>query len=444
MSFKARLYLQLTTLAAALLLAAALFVGPPLFQDLSEQLVGVAWCIGIGLLAELMTVDFKAGLPGKQIHSSLAFLPFLSALIILSLSTAVGVIVLVCVFSNAVRRIEPLKALFNVSQAALAGFSAGYLYHAIVGGASLEFPYASHIAGFVILASTFFVVNMLLSSVALALLRDITLRDVVRQVMGTGGGNLLYDLLASPIAAVAAILYHVSPVTGMGLILLPLLLIHRSYSAVQLVIERNRDLLRALVKAIETRDPYTSGHSVRVQTLAKAIAQDLGLRRNELDQVETAALLHDIGKIHPEFVSVLGKPFALTPEERALIETHAVKGADLLREMQSVPAAVVLSVRHHHEHYDGSGYPDGLSGSAIPLPARIIMLCDSIDAMLSDRPYRKALSIPQVYSEIQRCSGTQFDPAVVARVLEKQTIQRAAELIQADVANTSWEHATWT
>jgi putative nucleotidyltransferase with HDIG domain len=275
----------------------------------------------------------------------------------------------------------------------------------------------------------------------MALLKNIDFGTVYRQVIGTGGANLWYDMLASPIALVPVALYKESPVTGMVLILLPLLLIQYSYLSNQKVIERSKDLLRALVKAIETRDPYTSGHSLRVATLAKTIAHDLRLPQRRVYQVEMAALLHDIGKIDPVFSSVLSKPYELTLDERELIQTHAARGADLLKEMKSVPGEVVSSVRHHHERYDGRGYPDGVRGTEIPLPARIIMLCDSIDAMLSDRPYRKALSIAAVRAEIMRCSGDQFDPEIVRIVLERDTLERAVELIAADAGTETWGYA---
>jgi putative nucleotidyltransferase with HDIG domain len=438
MSIKARLFLLLVIIGAALLPVIGLLRGLPLMADLNDVWVGVAWCVGIGMLAEVAAVDLRAGLPAKPVTSSLAFLPFLSALILFSLSTAIGAIAVVCVFANLLRRTRLWIALFNIAQAVVAGFVAGSAYHAVMSAFPPDLRYWSYAPGFLSLAFAFFLVNMFLSSIAVTLLRGVPFREILQQLVGSGGGNLLYDLAATPIAAVTAILYNISPQTGIGLILLPLLLIHRSYAAVQIILERNKDLLRALVRAIETRDPYTSGHSVRVQLLAKAIAEDFGLRSSEVHNVETAALLHDIGKIDQEFASVLRKPYNLTAEERELIETHATRGADLLQELKSVPEIVVLSVRHHHERFDGTGYPDGLAGHAIPLPARIIMLCDAIDAMLSDRPYRSALSADEVLEELQRCRGAQFDPALVDVVLRKATISRAVNLIRTDAAGARW------
>jgi putative nucleotidyltransferase with HDIG domain len=283
--------------------------------------------------------------------------------------------------------------------------------------------------GFLALATTFFAVNIALASTAIALMKQQRIASVFKQVIGPRGGNLWYDLLASPIAIVPAILYFDYFVTGILIILLPLLLIRYSYlSKVQLE-EANRDLLKVLVKAIETRDPYTSGHSVRVATLARLIAEDLRLPERRIDAIETAALLHDIGKIDSIYETVIRKPYDLNEAERNLIRTHASKGADLLQSLSSVSADVIRGVRHHHERCDGTGYPDGLRGTEIPVAGRIIMLCDSVDAMLSDRPYRRALSIVKVRAELIRCSGTQFDPSIVQVVLSRNTLERAAGLV---------------
>lgn len=213
---------------------------------------------------------------------------------------------------------------------------------------------------------------------------------------------------------------------------LPLQLLRHSYLSKLQLEKVNKDLLRVLIKAIETRDPYTSGHSLRVSTLARAIAEDMGLSRRKVDDIETAALLHDIGKIDALYSELICKPHDLTPDEREIIRTHATKGADLLRSLSAFNDDIIRAVRHHHERFDGNGYPAGLAGEAIPLPARIIMLCDSVDAMLSDRPYRPARTIEFTEEEIRRCAGSQFDPAIVAVVLRRGTLFRAARLLDVE------------
>jgi len=190
------------------------------------------------------------------------------------------------------------------------------------------------------------------------------------------------------------------------------------------------DLLRVLVKTLETRDRYTSGHSVRVSILARSIAEDLGLRPRQVKQAEQAALVHDIGKIEEVYAEIIMKPHSLSDVEKLVIRTHATRGADFLKSLSSFPDDVILGVRHHHERYDGAGYPDGMTGDAIPLVSRIIMICDSVDAMLSDRPYRKALAVSVVREELQRCAGAQFDPKLVEVMLAKGTLERAVTMMK--------------
>jgi putative nucleotidyltransferase with HDIG domain len=166
-----------------------------------------------------------------------------------------------------------------------------------------------------------------------------------------------------------------------------------------------------------------------VSTLAVVIAEEMKLPSREVEDIRTAGLLHDIGKIDPAFAQIIRKPGVLTDEEYEIIRAHAAKGAELLRELTNLPDEIIRGVRNHHERYDGTGYPDKIKGEEIPLSSRIIMMCDSLDAMLSDRPYRKALSQDAVRAELDRCSGTQFDPEIVDAVIRGAVIARAAELV---------------
>jgi putative nucleotidyltransferase with HDIG domain len=174
--------------------------------------------------------------------------------------------------------------------------------------------------------------------------------------------------------------------------------------------------LSLMAETVDLRDPYTAGHSQRVASYSRSIAQAMKLSPAEIDTVENGALLHDIGKIAiPD--SVLFKPAALDQHERAIIGTHPVIGAKLLA---NVPAMgeIVPCIMHHHERYDGRGYPHGLGGDAIPLGARIIAVADTFDAMTTDRPYRRALEIDRAAVELKRVAGTQLDAAIVATFLD--------------------------
>jgi putative nucleotidyltransferase with HDIG domain len=377
----------------------------------------------LGLAAQWAAIDIGSG---RQSESSLAFIPFLATAIVFPPAAALVVCVAVIGISEVffIRR-SALKAAFNVAQIVFSVSLAAVVYSAFAGGQRD----AIATLGVVGLVVVFFTSNLILSSTGLAFYREQRFWPTLRDVIGPRGGNLLYDVASSPVVIMTVAVYYTAGTWGVAFTFFPLLLLRDSYARRQKLAHANRDLLHALVKAIETRDPYTSGHSIRVSTLAKLIAQDIGLRQAQVNRVWTAALLHDVGKIDPAYSLVIQKPHDLTPEERQLIQTHSSKGADLLRDMGSVDKEIVAAVRHHHERYDGRGYPDGLSAEAIPLEARIIMMSDSIDAMLSDRPYRAALSVSKVKSELLKCKGTQFDPVLVDTVLSARTLEKAVALV---------------
>lgn len=167
-------------------------------------------------------------------------------------------------------------------------------------------------------------------------------------------------------------------------------------------------LIVSFVNALDAKSPWTKGHSVRVTRYAVATAKELGLKESDTEPLNTAALLHDIGKIGT-YDTVLDKPGKLTDEEFALVKMHPGKGADILSPVRQFQPILPI-IRHHHERLDGRGYPDGLKGDEIPFLARIIHVADSFDAMTADRPYRKAPGREYAISELKKHSGQQFDP----------------------------------
>jgi len=176
--------------------------------------------------------------------------------------------------------------------------------------------------------------------------------------------------------------------------------------------------LQSLAEALELKDPYTRGHSVRVSHYAVSIARALGLSGEMLRQIELGGHVHDIGKIGVR-EAVLNKPDRLTAEEYEHIMTHPVLGWRILAPLLGETPHALNIVRSHHERVDGRGVPDGLKGDDIPLEARIVAAADALDAMTSDRPYRPSeMTIDMALAEICRCSGTQFDPVVVAALMK--------------------------
>jgi putative two-component system response regulator len=171
------------------------------------------------------------------------------------------------------------------------------------------------------------------------------------------------------------------------------------------------DFLKVLVYVLESKEPYTCGHSERVSFYGEILAQDLNLSSEERANLQMATLLHDIGKIG--LSNRLLEKLDLSRGEAQDIRRHPIQGVHLIEPL-ALPPAVTGAIRHHHERWDGKGYPDGLAEKEIPLLARIINLADSYDAMISDRPYRSGLAYPCVQKEILENSGAQFDPEIVS------------------------------
>ncbi len=205
------------------------------------------------------------------------------------------------------------------------------------------------------------------------------------------------------------------------LFMVPLLLARYSFTKYTELRDLFYGSVSALSQAIDAKDGFTRGHADRVSRIAGAVARDMGLGEAEIEQIELAALLHDIGKIGVED-RILMKPAKLESDETELMRRHPIYGASIL-EPSAALRPLVPMVKHHHENYDGSGYPDGLKGEAIPLGSRIIIVADAYEAMTSDRIYRKAIGHDRAMDQLNRYKGVQFDPKVVRAIgllLEKR------------------------
>ena len=201
----------------------------------------------------------------------------------------------------------------------------------------------------------------------------------------------------------------------------------------QELLETTRDLEATLLETVETlnaaveaRDPYTAGHSQRVRRVSLAIGRELRLSAKQLGALATAALFHDIGKIGmPD--SILTKPGKLDRAEAAVMREHVTRGAEIVSRISSLRDSVP-AIRHHHERWDGLGYPDRLGGTDIPVEAAIIAIADAWDAMTTDRPYAVALDVDEAMLQIQAGRGKQFNPAVVDAFLSVAR-RRPAEIM---------------
>lgn len=189
------------------------------------------------------------------------------------------------------------------------------------------------------------------------------------------------------------------------------------------------EIIECIACALDAKDPYTAGHSLRVSDMAQNIARMMGLKPEDVEKIHIAAHLHDIGKIGvPD--AILNKEGKLTDEEWEAMKRHSDIGAEILSKSVHLKELMDM-VRHHHERYDGKGYPAGLKGELIPVGARIIAICDSIDAMTSNRSYRHAYGFDYCYREIEKNLGTMYDPIIGEFVLKNwnEIVCRHAEAV---------------
>jgi hypothetical protein len=352
-------------------------------------------------------------------------------------------------FHEVARDRPVIKRVFNTAQGALAISLATLVYQSLGGGlppayldssSTFASPGVQRDLGlFLVFSLVFFMINSAAVSGAIALSSGRSYREVWS--LNTRG-VLVYDITASLVGIMVAWLYIRSDQwLGFGSIgllgvIVPIIAVRHVYGLYHQLEDSGQELLQVMVKAIEARDPYTSGHSVRVSEMSRAMAAELGLPARVIEEVETAALLHDVGKIHEEFAPLLRKEGRLTDEETALMQTHSVKSAELVGIISKFHGFIQDSVRHHHERWDGQGYPDGIAGKNIPLGARIILIADTIDAMTTDRPYRKRLPLDVVIGELQKCKGTQFDPQLIDVVVASVAVRRIIEGTSSAIARS--------
>jgi putative nucleotidyltransferase with HDIG domain len=380
------------------------------------------WSLGtvVTLAVVALTAELMAFLLPRGAAGSISFIPYMTAVVLVPNTAALLAIVGARAIVEFARRPAPIKFFFNTGQLLLT-YSLTILLYRTLGGQSLfelkELTVAqlTVAVGFPMMAAYVFsfAAQSLLVSQVIALTTNGKTIQVWRENSAT---TLGVDILASPIVFAFAWVYaDYGPIIA-SLAWIPILGLRQLNTINLELAQTNRELLELMVKSIEARDPYTSGHSRRVKEYAIKIAKLMGYSQSEIEKIGTAALLHDVGKIYDKYAPILAKDDRLTPEEWAIIKEHPADGANLVATMTRL-RDLVPSVRHHHENWDGSGYPDALRGEEIPLASRVIMFADTFDAMTTKRPYRGPLGEEQVREEIIRCRGRQFDPEIADRLL---------------------------
>jgi len=379
------------------------------------------------LIAALLASSLKVSLPGIEGTLSVNFLFTLLGILELSLpeTLTLGLASTLAQFYwKPARRVKPVQLVFNLSQVTLSSAIAYGAYKFVV----LHVLHAPGPLALLVAAITHFGCNTLAMSTIIGLTEEKSIRKV------WGGSHLWLFPYYMVGAAVAGLVHFLNGHIGWQsslLVLPPVYLMYRSYrlylgklETEKLHAEKVSNLhlrtIEALALAIEAKDETTGEHLQRVRVYAMELAKELRLSEDETEALRAASVLHDIGKLAvPEHI--ISKPGKLTPEEFEKMKIHPIVGAEILEQVD-FPYPVVPIVRAHHEKWDGSGYPYGLSGEAIPIGARILAAVDCLDALASDRQYRKALPLDEAMAKVVADSGKSFDPKVVT-ILRRRYIE---------------------
>jgi HD-GYP domain-containing protein (c-di-GMP phosphodiesterase class II) len=397
-------YVALVVIAAAGT-GAALYLRDPGFNPGFAQAA-----LTFGLISVLANILMHK--TSGDANGSLSFIPVLASAAIAPHWLTAVLVSAAALVAQVLARKPLLKSVFNVAQEGFA-ISLAILAYRSLGGLPLRQIGESGSLSLFALFLVFFITNSVCVSGALGI---VTARNPWSIWRENTLSALPYDFLSLPVILFFVWIYTQYGVVGAFVLAVPMLGLRQLYKVNWQLERTNRELLELMVAAIEARDPYTSGHSRRVAEKARIISRAVGLREKEIERVVAAALLHDVGKIHEVFGPILSKPGRLTAEEQIVMRTHPIKSAELAGTVTQLKDVVPL-IRHHHENWDGTGYPDGLRGDGIPLGSRIIMFADTIDAMTTDRPYRAALDATSVRKELLRFRGTQFDPQICDTLL---------------------------
>lgn len=363
-----------------------------------------------GIVFEIITIaiaDFSRGsikLTGGIIVNILAasLLSLAETMLIASISVLIPRL-------YKIKELPFIKFIFNASQIGLSAFVASVLFKSMSSDDLIRNMLLIFLIAFV-----YMLVNTFFMTVILWITSDANLKEAISRTFSAPFFSMITLL---PVCAVVYISYFYIGFIAIPLSLALVLSIQVGNSYKRKYEDLRIENLRSLAKSLEEKDFYTRGHSERVARLAKTIAQKMNLPLRLIDRIYIAALLHDIGKVGiPDYI--LNKPSTLTKEEFDIVKQHSIKSEAILREIGRFRSKEAKWVRHHHERWDGKGYPDGLKGEEIPLPSRIIAVADVYEALISDRPYRKALSKEEAMKQLKDMKETALDPRIVDILFE--------------------------
>ncbi|MEW6726632.1 MAG: HD-GYP domain-containing protein, partial [Bacillota bacterium] len=389
-----------------------LYVGPGILPALNKVLIIqlLIWCV-ISFLSEIKAVYLTF-----NSHVTVAFAVHIASIIYFGTPFALLIAAIGSLAIDIVERRGLTKLLFNVAQYSITIWCTGLIFYALKQSNPLiRLNLQQDFLAILISCLLYIILNWLLVRTIVALAANLRLRDAISTHFKA---ILAHYAALVPVAVLLVLLYEQSPLTIL-LLALPLVMTHNSISHYMLVINQARETIELLSDTIDERDRYTASHSKRVAEYARMIAEEMGLRTRDIEEIYMAGRVHDLGKIAiPD--AILLKSGRLTDEEFAVVKAHPKTSFFLLSRIKMYEQAARLAL-HHHERMDGKGYPTGLKGESIPLGSRILVVADAYDAMTTDRPYRQALSQEQALCELERHKGTQFDPEVVEAFLSVLT-----------------------
>ena len=368
------------------------------------------WHVWMFLLLTLLTESVSISFLRRSSSMSVGFALIHASVLLFEPQAATWIAAWGTVRALDLRGRVPLRlVVFNRLQLAAAAYAASSVFR-LAGGNLVEFSASRTIIAAVASGFAYFVVNALMILFSFAVLQRLpnwrhTYFTGLRWVAANWATML-------PIAYLIAVTYRQLGLVSIIFYSLPLLAARQSF---QLYVDARKqylDTIRSLSAALEARDPYTFGHAERVARLSVEVGRELRLSQEDLEELEVAAILHDVGKIGISD-AILRKTERYTARDFREMMKHPIIGARIVANVKALDR-VASWIRHHHERMDGRGYPDGLRGEDIPLGARIISVVDAFDAMISARPYKPPRTVHEALQELERCAGTQFDPQVVA------------------------------
>ena len=430
--FQARAYIIFISILAFLLFLFLLSI-----WDMSSfDVYAVALFLLLNIAAESMPVSMPRGISVSVGYAIIFASILLTQPLEVVIITACGYL-----FSIGKERVL-IKYIFNASQLVLCSGLAALFLRAM-GGVDLASIGLREVVILVVTSSLYYFINAVLVTVIVSLTHGEEPYSFFLSNIKWSTPNFL---CLAPLGLLVTLIYR--NVGGWGLVLffIPLLLARHSFKSYMDMRQSFLDTIHSLTTAIDAKDSYTKGHSSRVADYVDGIARELGYNTTRLEKLRFISLLHDAGKIGIR-EHVLNKPAALTRKEFTEMQRHSVLGAEIIKNVSMLSEGEKI-VRHHHERYDGGGYPDGLKGLDIPEGARIVCVADAFDAMTSTRPYRKALTTEAAMEELIRCAGSQFDPRMVEAFIKahpniQMTVwKKDLSMVEAAAANEWQENSS--